>query len=64
LANIAYFGTCTLDERQRVHTHFDGSLNPAMVGTDGERSYEFNGSRMTFRAGTTATARLTWERVE
>jgi hypothetical protein len=62
---IAYFGTYTLDERQRVmHIHFDGSLNPAMAGTDGERYYEFNGNRMTFRAGTTATTRLTWERVE
>jgi hypothetical protein len=61
---IAYFGTYTLDERQRVmHIHFDGSLNPSMEDTDGERYYEFNGNRMTFRAGTTATTRLTWERV-
>jgi hypothetical protein len=62
---IAYFGTYTVDARQRVmRIHFDGSLNPSMVGTDGERYYEFNGNRMTFRAGTTATTRLTWERVE
>jgi len=47
-----------------MHIHFDGSFNPAMVGTDGERCYEFNGNRMMFRAGTTATTRLTWERVE
>lgn len=62
---IAYFGTYTLDERQRImHIHFDGSLNPAMVGTDGVRFYEFNGNRMAFRAGTTTGTRLTWERVE
>lgn len=62
---IAYFGVYTLDERQRImHIHFNGSLNPAMVGTDGDRFYEFNGKRMTFRAGTTTATRLTWERVE
>ena len=59
---IAYYGTYTLDLRARVmHIHFDGSLNPSMVGTDGERYYEFNGNRMTFRAG--ANTRLSWERV-
>jgi hypothetical protein len=59
---IAYYGTYTLDERARVmHIHFEGSLNPSMVGTDGERYYEFNGDRMNFRAG--ANTRLFWERV-
>ena len=59
---IAYYGTYTLDEPGRVmHIHFDGSLNPSMVGTDGERFYEFSGNRMTFRAG--ANTRLSWERV-
>ena len=59
---IAYYGTYTLDQRARVmHIHFDGSLNPSMVGTDGERYYEFNGNRITFRAG--ANTRLSWERV-
>src|ERR1700752_839103 len=34
---IAYYGTYTLDQRTRtMHIHFDGSLNPSMVGTDGE----------------------------
>jgi hypothetical protein len=59
---IAYYGTYTLDQRARVmHIHFDGSLNPSMVGTNGERYYEFNGNRMKFRAGTNTT--LSWERV-
>ena len=59
---IAYYGTYTLDQHARVmHIHFDGSLNPSMVGTDGERFYEFSGNRMTFRAG--ANTRLSWERV-
>ena len=59
---IAYYGTYTLDERTRtMHIHFDGSLNPSMVGTNGERYYEFNGDRMKFRAGANTT--LSWERV-
>jgi hypothetical protein len=59
---IAYYGTYTLDERTRtMHIHFDGSLNPSMVGTNGERYYEFNGNRMKFRAGANTT--LSWERV-
>jgi hypothetical protein len=58
---VAYFGTYKIDEAARVmHIHFDGSLNPSMVGTDGDRFYEFSGNRMTFRAGTNW---LTWERV-
>ena len=61
---VAYYGTYTLDQQARVmHIHFDGAINPSMVGTDGDRYYEFNGNRMTFRAGTTSTTRLTWERV-
>jgi hypothetical protein len=59
---VAYYGTYTLDQPGRVmHIHFDGSINPSMVGTDGERFYEFNGDRMTFRAG--ANTRLSWQRV-
>src|SRR6476646_3688345 len=43
---IAYYGTYTLDQRTRtMHIHFDGSRNPSMVGTNGERYYEFNGNR-------------------
>src|SRR5262249_22280011 len=59
---VAYYGTYTLDERAKVmHIHFEGSLNPSMVGTTGERFYEFEGDRMTFRAGT--NTRLSWQRV-
>jgi hypothetical protein len=59
---IAYYGTYRLDQRTRtMHIHFDGSLNPSMVGTNGERYYEFNGNRMKFRAGANTT--LSWERV-
>jgi hypothetical protein len=62
---VAYFGTYSIDPTASVmHLHFDGSLNPSMVGTDGGRFYEFNGDRMTFRAGTSTTTRLTWERVK
>ena len=64
LGYVAYYGTYTLDQQARVmHIHFDGAINPSMVGTNGDRYYEFNGNRMTFRAGTTSTTRLTWERV-
>ena len=59
---VAYYGTYTLDARAKVmHIHFDGSLNPSMVGTNGDRFYEFDGDRMTFRAG--ANTRLSWLRV-
>ena len=59
---IAYYGTYRLDPRTRtMHIHFDGSLNPSMVGTNGERYYEFSGNRMKFRAGANTT--LSWERV-
>jgi hypothetical protein len=62
---VAYFGTYTLDTDARVmHIHFDGALNPSMVGTNGDRFYRFDGNRMTFRAGTSATTWLTWERLE
>ena len=61
---VAYYGTYTLDQQRRVmHIHFDGAVNPSMVGTNGDRYYEFDGNRMTFRAGTTSTTRLTWERM-
>jgi hypothetical protein len=59
---VAYYGTYTLDPPARVmRIHFDGAINPSMVGTEGERFYEFSGNRMTFRAG--ANTRLSWERV-
>lgn len=59
---VAYYGTYTLDEPAKtMHIHFDGSLNPSMVGTNGDRFYEFEGDRMTFRAG--ANTRLSWQRV-
>jgi hypothetical protein len=62
---IAYFGTFTLDTREHImHIHFDGSLNPSMVGTDGTRSYEVSGDRMTLRAGAAnaVSTYLMWER--
>jgi hypothetical protein len=62
LGYVAYYGTYTVDERAKVmHIHFDGSLNPSMVGTTGDRFYEFEGDRMTFRAG--ANTRLSWLRL-
>ena len=53
-----------------IVNHFEGALNPAMTGTDGQRFYEFSANRMTFDlssttvAGEQRTTRLTWERLE
>jgi hypothetical protein len=50
--------TYTLDQRTRtMHIHFDGSLNPSIVGTNGSATTEFNGNRMKFRAGPTRRCR-------
>ena len=62
---VAYFGTYTLDQDAKImRLHFEGAINPSMVGTDGDRHYQFDGDRMTFRAGSGgATTWLTWERL-
>lgn len=58
---VSYYGTYTIDEPNKtLNLHFDGAVNPSMVGTDGTRLYEFNGNQMTFHAGTNI---LMWERI-
>jgi hypothetical protein len=58
---VAYFGSYTVDLSTRtIHIEFQGAINPSMVGTTGERTYEVDGRRMIFHAGRT---RLEWERL-
>ena len=62
---VMYYGTYTLDQAKRIMTiHFDGALSPSMIGTTGQRFYEINGNRMSFRPSLESGANLlTWERV-
>jgi hypothetical protein len=58
---VSYYGTYTIEEAKKtLHLHFDGAINPSMVGTDGTRLYEFNGNRMIFHAGNNV---LSWEKM-
>lgn len=62
---VAYYGTYTLDQANRIMTvKFDGALSPTMLGTTGQRYYEINGNRMKFRPSlATGANELTWERI-
>lgn len=58
---VSYYGTYSIDEAKKtLNLHFDGAINPSMVGTNGTRLYEFTGNRMIFHAGNNI---LTWERI-
>ena len=58
---VSYYGTYIIDEpKKTLNLHFDGAINPSMVGTNGTRLYEFSGNLMTFHAGTNI---LRWERI-
>jgi hypothetical protein len=60
----AYFGTYTVDEKARsVAHHRSGSLNPAGVGVDAVRRYEFApGERLILTPVDRPTLRIIWER--
>lgn len=61
---VAYFGTFSVDETRRVVIHHvQCALDPAWVGSDQARDYEFQGNRLTLSAGLSGRRiHLTWER--
>ena len=66
----AYFGTYTIDERDKSVTHHrEGDVNPQGVGVDAKRFYEFKGDRLILTPpptevnGEKRTTRITWERI-
>lgn len=67
LGYIAYFGTYTIDERERTVTHHrTGALNPSWVETPRfVRRYEFIGDdRLVLVPVDNPRMRLTWERLK
>lgn len=61
---VAYYGTYSVDEStRRVIHHIEAASNPAWIGTDFVRWYEFNGNRLTLRTSETSTSPLVWERL-
>jgi hypothetical protein len=61
----AYFGTYTLDEAAKTVTHhIEGGLDPAEVGGQRVRRYEFVGDkRLNLYTNPTSTTPLVWERL-
>ena len=58
---LGYFGTFTIDEENNTVTHHvEACTLPAWVGTDQQRQYEFDGSRLSLSSGPN---RLVWERI-
>lgn len=61
---IAYYGTYDVDEStSRVIHHIEAASNPAWIGTDFIRWYEFSGDRLTLRTNPTSNSPLVWERL-
>ena len=64
---VAYYGTYSVDEStKRVIHHIEAGSNPAWIGTDFVRWFEFNGNRLTLRTVETLTPTtnvLVWERL-
>ncbi len=60
---VAYMGTFDVDEASMtvVH-HVEAALNPAWIGTDLKRRYEFSGNRLTLSIPGPTTTILVWER--
>jgi len=60
---VAYMGTFDVDEASdTVVHHVEAALNPAWVGTDLKRHYEFSGNRLTLSIPGATTTTLVWER--
>ena len=65
---LSYSGKYEVQETKVIH-HVEISYYPNWVGTNLERTYEFDGKRLTLsaptssRSGTEYTARLVWQRV-
>ncbi len=61
---IAYYGAYDVDEATgRVIHHIEAGSNPAWVGTDFIRWYQFSGNRLTLRTSATSNSPLVWERL-
>jgi Lipocalin-like domain len=64
---IAYFGTYTVSEADRMFTlHVEGATFPNWVGTDQKRIYTINGDQLRYtnpnRSGGQGTALVIWKR--
>jgi hypothetical protein len=61
---VAYYGTYDIDETtRRVAHHIEAASNPAWIGTDFVRWYEFQPGRLLLRTRPDAAAPLIWERL-
>ena len=61
---VAYYGTYDVDEATgRVAHHIEAASNPAWIGTDFVRWYQFEPGRLILRTSPTSTAPLVWERL-
>jgi hypothetical protein len=61
---VAYYGSYDVDEStKRVIHHVEAGSNPAWIGTDFVRWYEFSGNRLTLRVSATSQSPLIWERL-
>jgi hypothetical protein len=61
---VAYYGTYDIDEStRRVAHHIESASNPAWIGTDFIRWYEFEPGRLILRTQPNATTPLVWERL-
>ena len=60
---VAYCGNFDVDEGAKIVVHHvQAASNPAWVGTDFKRIYEFSGNRLTLKIAGAADATLVWER--
>ena len=61
---VAYYGTYDVDPSTgRVVHHIEAASNPAWIGTDFFRWYEFEGNRLILRTNPSSTSTLVWERL-
>jgi hypothetical protein len=61
---VAYYGTYDVDEStKRVAHHIESASNPAWIGTDFVRWYEFEPGRLILRTAPNSTTPLVWERL-
>jgi lipocalin-like protein len=62
---LAYFGTYTVNERAHTITHHrKGNINPAQVGDDAVRGYEFAPGDRVILTPVGSGNQITWERMK
>jgi hypothetical protein len=62
---LAYFGTYTVNERAHTITHHrKGNINPAQVGDDAVRGYEFASGDRVILTPVGSGNQITWERMK